>query len=78
MKVGGRMPERRICYRTREENAVAQLAHSHGSIAWSEGIDSQTWSIRVAELEEKIVVARRYVINMLEIVEEAEGYAEKM
>ena len=73
-----RMSERRLRYRTGEENAVAQLADSLRCSTWSGGTDSQVWNSKIAKLEEKVVVARRYAANMLEIAEEAESYAEKI
>ena len=65
------MQDRRICYRTREDKAVAQLADSLRNSAWSGGTDSHAWSSQIAKLEEKVVSARCYATNMLGIAEEA-------
>jgi len=72
------MSNRRIRYRRREENAVAQLADSLRNSPWSGGTDLQAWSSRIAELEEKVVAAMSYASNMPGIAEEAKRYAEKM
>ena len=72
------MSDRRIHNRTREENAVAQLADSLSNSAWSGGADSGAWSSRIAELEEKVVLARGYAASMLGIAEVAERYAGEM
>jgi len=72
------MSDRRICYRTREENAVAQLKDSLKNSAWSGGLDADTWNSRIAKLEERVVSAKRYAASMLEIAEKAHRYAEEL
>ena len=72
------MSDRRIFYRTREENAVAQLVNSLKNSAWSGGVDAHAWSSRVAELGERAISAKCYPASMLEIVERDERYAEEM
>jgi hypothetical protein len=72
------MSDRRILYRTREENAVAQLADSLRNSALSGGTNSHAWSSRIAELEKKVVSARLYATNMLGIAEEVQRYAEEI
>jgi len=46
--------------------------------AWPKEADLQGWNNRIVKQEEKIVVARRYAVIMLEMAEEAGGYDEKM
>jgi len=65
------MSDRRIHYRTREENAVAQLRDSLKNSAWSGGVDADVWSSRIAELEERVVSAKRNAASMLAIAEKA-------
>jgi len=66
------MSDRRIHYRMKEGNAVAQLVDSLRNSYWSGGTNSHALSSRIAELEEKVVSAGRYAANMLGVVEEAE------
>jgi len=54
------------------------LVGSHENSSWSGGIYAHAWSSRVAELEERVVSAKRYEASMLEIAEKAERYAEEM
>jgi len=61
----------RICYRKREQNAGALLRDSLQNSAWSRGVDADVWSSRIADLEERVVSAKRYAASMLEILEKA-------
>jgi len=54
------------------------LGDSLKNSAWSGGVDADVWSSRIAELEERVVSAKRYAASMLEIAEKAERYAKEM
>jgi len=72
------MSERMICYSSREENAVVQIKESLRDSVWSRTVSAEEWSSRIANLEERVVSAKRYAANMLKIAEKAQDDAEEL
>ena len=72
------MSERMICYRSREENSEVQIKESLRDSIWSRTVSAEEWSSRIAKLEERVVSAKRYAANILEIAEKAQDHVEEL